>query len=87
MKGHRKAKKVVDVAVGESVRILRELQEMSQNDLARLSVDSIGPFLGGGLQHVGQRATVAPRDSYHNRLTPDPTGSRKANCPGEEAAR
>jgi len=33
MKDFRKAKKQVDVSVGESVRILRELQEMSQNQL------------------------------------------------------
>ena len=37
MKGCRKAKKLVDVSVGESVRILRELQEMSQNDLSELT--------------------------------------------------
>ena len=37
MKNYRKAKKLVDVSVGESVRILRELQEMSQNDLAKAS--------------------------------------------------
>ena len=34
MKDFKKAKKTVDVSVGESVRIIRELQEMSQNDLA-----------------------------------------------------
>ena len=34
MSEYRKAKKGIDVSVGESVRILRELQEMSQNDLA-----------------------------------------------------
>jgi len=32
-----KAKKNVNVSVGESVRIIRELQEFSQNDLARLT--------------------------------------------------
>jgi len=37
MKDYRKAEKLVDVSVGESVRILRELQEMSQNELARLT--------------------------------------------------
>lgn len=31
------AKKQVDVSVGESVRIIRELQELSQNELAKLS--------------------------------------------------
>jgi len=37
MRNYRKAKKLVDVSVGESVRILRELQEMSQNGLAELT--------------------------------------------------
>ncbi len=37
MKNFIKAKKTVDVSVGESVRIIRELQEMSQNDLAEAS--------------------------------------------------
>ncbi|MEW6076524.1 MAG: helix-turn-helix transcriptional regulator [Thermodesulfobacteriota bacterium] len=34
MKNYRLAKKTVDVSVGESVRIIRELQGLSQNDLA-----------------------------------------------------
>ena len=34
MKDYRRAKKRIDVTVGESVRIIRELQEMSQNELA-----------------------------------------------------
>ena len=33
----RKARKTIEVSVGESVRILRELQELSQNDLADLT--------------------------------------------------
>jgi len=37
MKNYRKAKKTVDVSVGESVRIMRELQELSQNELAELT--------------------------------------------------
>jgi transcriptional regulator with XRE-family HTH domain len=37
MKDYRPAKKRVTVTVGESVRILRELQEMSQNRLAEVS--------------------------------------------------
>jgi len=37
MKNFRKAKKTVDVSVGESVRIIRELQELSQTDLAKLT--------------------------------------------------
>jgi len=37
MKEYRPAKKRVDVTVGESVRILRELQDLSQNQLAQVS--------------------------------------------------
>lgn len=37
MSEYEKAKRRVDVSVGESVRIMRELQEMSQNDLASRS--------------------------------------------------
>lgn len=37
MNDFRPAKKRIDVTVGESVRIIRELQDMSQNDLARAS--------------------------------------------------
>ena len=37
MKDYRKAKKTIAVSVGESVRILRELQELSQTQLAELT--------------------------------------------------
>ena len=37
MSQYRPAKKRVDVSVGESVRILRELQEFSQSELSRLT--------------------------------------------------
>jgi transcriptional regulator with XRE-family HTH domain len=37
MKTFRPARKRLDVSVGESVRIIRELQGYSQNDLARLT--------------------------------------------------
>lgn len=37
MSEYRKAERLIDVTVGESVRILRELQELSQNELAELS--------------------------------------------------
>ena len=37
MKDYQKSKKRADVSVGESIRILRELQELSQNQLAELS--------------------------------------------------
>ena len=34
---YRRARKTVDVSPGESVRILRQLQELSQNQLSRLT--------------------------------------------------
>ncbi|MDH3316582.1 MAG: helix-turn-helix domain-containing protein [Gammaproteobacteria bacterium] len=37
MKQYRPAKKRIEVSVGESVRIVRELQALSQNQLARLT--------------------------------------------------
>lgn len=37
LKDYRKAKKNIDVSVGESVRIIRELQGLSQNELASLT--------------------------------------------------
>jgi transcriptional regulator with XRE-family HTH domain len=37
MKMYRPAKKRIEVSVGESVRILRELQELSQSQLAELT--------------------------------------------------
>ena len=35
--GFRRARRTIDVPPGESVRILRELQELSQNELSRLT--------------------------------------------------
>jgi len=37
MKNYRKTKKQIEVSVGESVKILREFQELSQNGLAELT--------------------------------------------------
>lgn len=37
MSEYRPARKQIDVSVGESVRIIRELQGLSQNGLAKLS--------------------------------------------------
>ena len=37
MKDYRIAKKRIEVTVGESVKIIRELQELSQNELAELT--------------------------------------------------
>lgn len=37
MKDYKEAKKLIDVTVGESVKIIRELQELSQNELSSLT--------------------------------------------------
>ena len=37
MKDYKPAKKQIEVSVVESVRIIRELQEMSQNELAQIT--------------------------------------------------
>jgi transcriptional regulator with XRE-family HTH domain len=37
LKGYRPARRRLKVSVGESVRIIRELQELSQNQLAELT--------------------------------------------------
>jgi transcriptional regulator with XRE-family HTH domain len=37
MSDYRKARKRIEVSVGESVRIIRELQELSQNRLSELT--------------------------------------------------
>jgi transcriptional regulator with XRE-family HTH domain len=37
MSEYRKARIRVDVSIGESVRILRELQELSQNELSEMA--------------------------------------------------
>lgn len=37
MKEYRHAKRRIEVSIGESVRIMRELQEMSQSELAAAS--------------------------------------------------
>ena len=37
MREYRRAKKRITVSVGESVRIIRELQELSQNQLSQIT--------------------------------------------------
>lgn len=37
MKDYKEAKKRTDVTIGESVRIMRELQELSQNELSTIT--------------------------------------------------
>jgi transcriptional regulator with XRE-family HTH domain len=37
VKNYKRAKKRIDVSIGESVRIVRELQELSQSELSRIT--------------------------------------------------
>ncbi len=37
MKDYREAKREIDVSIGESLRIIRKFQELSQNELATLT--------------------------------------------------
>ncbi len=64
MKDYQKAKKLVDVSVGESVRILRELQEMSQNKLSELTSipqSTISAIENDRVNLGGERAKVLAR--------------------------
>ncbi len=64
MKEFRPAKKRVEVSVGESVRILRELQELSQSQLSALSQTSqatISAIENGRVNLGVERATMLAR--------------------------
>ena len=64
MKDYRPAKKRATVTVGESVRILRELQELSQNQLSEasgISQASISAIENGRVRLGVERAMVLAR--------------------------
>ena len=64
MKNYRRAKQMIEVSPGESVRILRELQELSQNELAELTgiPQSTISAIENGRIHLGvERAKVVAR--------------------------
>ncbi len=64
MKDYRPAKKRVTVTVGESVRILRDLQELSQNQLAQMSglpQTTISAIENGRVRLGVERAKVLAR--------------------------
>ncbi len=65
MKSYRRAKRMIDVSVGESVRIIRELQELSQNDLAALTgipQSTISAIENDRVQLGVERAKVLAKD-------------------------
>ena len=69
MKDYRRAKKSIEVSVGESVRIIRELQELSQNELAKLTgiPQSTISAIEIGRVHLGverAKVLVMPRLRY-----------------------
>ena len=58
---YRRAKKQIEVSVGESVRIIRELQELSQNELSRqtgISQSTISAIENDRVQLGVERAKV-----------------------------
>lgn len=64
MKNFRKAKKRIEVTVGESVKIMREFQELSQNELAELTgipQSTISAIENGRIQLGVERAKVLAR--------------------------
>lgn len=64
MKDYQRAKRAVEVSVGESVRILRELQELSQNELADLTgipQSTISAIENNRIQLGVERAKVLAR--------------------------
>ncbi len=64
MNDFRRAKRHIEVSTGESVRILRELQEFSQNQLAELSgipQSTISAIENGRVRLGVERAKVLAR--------------------------
>ena len=64
MNNYRIAKRSIEVSVGESVKILRELQELSQNDLAkasRIPQSTISAIENNRVQLGVERAKVLAR--------------------------
>ncbi len=64
MKEYRPAKKHITVSVGESVRIIRELQELSQSQLAHLTSipqPTISAIENGRVRLGVERAKVIAR--------------------------
>ncbi len=64
MKDYKKVQKAIEVTVGESVKILRELQELSQNDLAALTgipQSTMSAIENGRVQLGVERAKILAR--------------------------
>jgi len=64
MKDYKKAKRAIEVSVGESVKILRDLQELSQNELADLTgipQSTISAIENGRVRLGVERAKVLAR--------------------------
>ena len=64
MENYRRSKTQIEVSVGESVRIIRELQEFSQNELARrtgIPQSTISAIENNRIQLGVERAKVLAR--------------------------
>ena len=82
MKEFTAAKRHIDVSVGESVRILRELQELSQNELADITeprrgegnpatkTKEAGPLCPGFLVLAGSTGIVSARSPQALSILP-----------------
>ena len=83
MKNYRRAKKQTKVSVGESVRIIRELQELSQNELARrtgIPQSTISAIENNRIQLGVERAKVlAQALQYHPAVLVFPGWEIKQN--------
>ena len=87
MKEFRPAKKRVDVSVGESVRILRELQEFSQSQLAELtgiSQATISAIENGRVNLVGLTVTITRCVHGPDENTGDPPTPEQLNEDSEQ---
>lgn len=72
MKNYRAARKRVSVSVGESVRLIRELQGLSQNELAQrtgISQARISGIENSRVKLGVERAKVLAQDSTQGRCT------------------
>jgi transcriptional regulator with XRE-family HTH domain len=85
MKEFRPAKKRIEVTVGESVRILRELQELSQTQLSELTgipQATISAIENGRVNLGVERAKVLARALKCAQVSPGSARIPRVGCAG-----
>ncbi|MBU8913599.1 MAG: helix-turn-helix domain-containing protein [Spirochaetales bacterium] len=81
--GYCVARKTADATVGESVRIIRELQEMSQNELAGIPQSTISAVENGQVKPGIERAKALARAlKVHPAVLVFPAGHRRVALTG-----